>query len=365
MMLEYAKRLVKRGHEVDVIALNRNLTDGERLSPYEQYEGITINRLSFIDTKWKPIPLCRPGRLLHLFKNCDLVHTHDIRLLLETAVLAKLLYRKPLIVGTYGFIFHKQSNSVFKKFVFDHYFKKIFRVADRLLAISRQDYEKVERDFSPDKLQIIDGGIDFLKFSKVVRAPEKKRLLYFGRLDHHKRIDLLFKVMAHIDRTFELHMVYGSAKQIYLSELMALAAQLNLGSRIHWHGQCSEEVLFDHFAKAKFVMLPSQYEGFGLTTLEAMAAGVIPIANNIDAFRNVISNGVDGYIVDYTRPQAVASLLEKLEDTSEDILTRLSSAAREKAATYDWDKKVDLLVEVYSQLLQKEKAVEKQEVVIQ
>lgn len=116
-----------------------------------------------------------------------------------------------------------------------------------------------------------------------VGAEGKRILLYVGRVAGNKRIDLLIRALAQLQRSNLLLLVVGDivtneSARVLHPELEALAAQLGVANQVHFTGRVPEVLPYLHLADV--VLLPSQHEGFGLPVLEGMAAGAPVIASN-------------------------------------------------------------------------------------
>jgi glycosyltransferase involved in cell wall biosynthesis len=93
--------------------------------------------------------------------------------------------------------------------------------------------------------------------------------------------------------------------------------------------------------------MPSVREGFGMSVLEAQAAGAVPVVvrGPYTAAADLVTDAVDGRICDATPASLAAAIGELLED---DILRgRMSAATRRAAQRHDWDAIAASMVEVY------------------
>ena len=90
------------------------------------------------------------------------------------------------------------------------------------------------------------------------------------------------------------------------------------------------------YASADVFVLPSLVEGFGLTGMEAMACGLPVVLSEHTLGRDVITDGVEGYVVPIRDPQAIAEHLQSLA-TDPDGRRRMGLAARSRAEQYSWD----------------------------
>jgi alpha-1,3-mannosyltransferase len=90
------------------------------------------------------------------------------------------------------------------------------------------------------------------------------------------------------------------------------------------------------------------YEGFGLAVLEAMAAGLVPVVNDIEAFRDVIDDGRNGFLVDYADHAGAARVLVDVLSLLPDRKIQLSEQAQARASEFDWVKALPKFEKVYS-----------------
>jgi glycosyltransferase involved in cell wall biosynthesis len=129
--------------------------------------------------------------------------------------------------------------------------------------------------------------------------------------------------------------------------LTALAAEKGVASRVHLLGHCNDvdRVLgaFDVF------VLPSFSEGMSNTLLEAMAAGVPPVASDVGGNGEIVRDGVDGRLFRSDDEAGLAACLVAL-CRDDDERARLAAAARERVlSTFD----IDQMIERYEQLYER------------
>jgi glycosyltransferase involved in cell wall biosynthesis len=280
-----------------------------------------------------------------------MIHTQDLRFLWEHCLLARVFQGKKLVVSTHGFILHQKKALWLKRLVFRFYLKPLFRLADSLLASSPQDFDKVKDRYQSPQLERFDLGVDTTRFASVRPRPQPGELLYFGRLDRHKGVDLLFQALSRVSKAYQLHLVFGAASPGYREELESMAQSLGIASHLVWHGALNHADLCQRLETAQFVVLPSRYEGFGLKTLEAMSAGAVPIANRIQAFEHIITDGKNGFLVDFENSEEAGVALSRCLDLKLELQEKMQIEARDRAADYRWDRRIDQLRAVYSRVL--------------
>jgi alpha-1,3-mannosyltransferase len=342
---ELSRRLVKRGLSSRVLVLDYNMFDKSQRFPHrERVGGTEVFRVPGIGHYKKPIPLAVP---LHLFRWADIVHVHDLRLFYETALLLKPFFRYKICLSTHGFLIHTGELKALKTALIPLYYKPTIKHSlDAVICDSRQDYEYFHR-WGIARLFLIENGIDLAKFHSVRPDPIPCRLLYFGRIDHNKGLDLMLETLAKIaDLDWKLRVV-GSGLSETEAGLKSLAQELGLARKISWLGFLPEEALLGELARAHLCLLPSRYEGFGFTLLEAMASRVVCLANTIPTYESIIQSGENGFLADFSQPQKSAWAIRDILERPLDALLSIRYKAREKAGEYDWEKKVDEVIRVY------------------
>src|SRR5699024_10572700 len=132
-----------------------------------------------------------------------------------------------------------------------------------------------------------------------------------GRQASVKRLDHAVRAIAlAAERDPDLHVdMFGHGQQS--QRLLRLGQELGVDEVITQHGYDPQGK--QSFAGASFTLLCSKYEGFGLVLVEAMAAGCIPIAYDIDyGPRDIITDGVDGFLVPDGDVEALAAAIRRL-----------------------------------------------------
>lgn len=333
------------GIEPAVLCLNRVYRSNERLPAREEIAGIPIRRVPFINLKYyKPawLPLAE-------LKRADVLHVHGIGANLDFAALTRPLHRKPIVLSTHGGIFHAANLSGLKK----TYFRTLHRWAQKAVAqcvaCSKQD----EALFAPVARQVtlIENGVDLTALRPIAddrRQPN--RFLYVGRLSRSKRIDRLLRTFGELKKLgadFELH-IAGPDWENLAEELANLSHKLGIADHVAWLGRISDERLLGEFAQAAFFVSASEYEGFGISAVEAMAAGCVPILSDIPAFANLVADGQSGMLADFTQPATAQRIAELL---TQDV-GAWRAAARESAEQYAWEAKLPQWQALYRQVLE-------------
>lgn len=162
---------------------------------------------------------------------------------------------------------------------------------------------------------------------------DRSRGVIVGRHASVKRLDhALTAIAIAADTAPDLYVdLYGHGAQS--DKLATLTEQLGLGARVTQHGYDPRGK--EQFKNASFTILCSKYEGFGLVLLEAMFGGCIPIAYDIEfGPSDLITDGVDGFLVPDGDVDALAAAIAKLHAMDEKQVARMRRAAIRRAREF-------------------------------
>ncbi len=213
---------------------------------------------------------------------------------------------------------------------------------DRVVRI----YEAAETSFRPLSLSPEERRT----FKGRHLAPE--RFAFFvGTIEPRKNLPTLlraFRRMLDLYPDLEPHpRLVIAGEQGWLSEpTFGLVHELKLAREVAFIGAVTQEELVWLHNGARFLVLPSLYEGFGLPALEAMACGTPVIAANAGALPEVV--GEAGRLVD---PQDVDGWAEQMALlwTDDDLRVELRARGLRRAAQFSWSQAAQETLSVYSQ----------------
>jgi alpha-1,3-mannosyltransferase len=346
---EISKRLVKRNINCRVLTLNYDILDKkQKLNNYDTIEGIEIFRIPGFGYYKKPIPLKIP---INLFKWANIVHLHDIRFLYETTLFFKPIFKYKIVLSTHGFVLHTKDLQIIKNFLIPFYYKlTIVNFIDSVICVSKQDFEYF-KNIIKKNLYLIENGVDFGKFSKIKKNSKKGKFLYFGRIDKNKGIDLLFRSLSLLsDEDWQLDVV-GSGSVELIKNLKDLADRLGISKKINWWGYLDEEKLFQFLSEAYICFFSSTYEGFGFTLIEAMAGGCVCVTNSIQAYKDIVDNKINGFLINFSESQTAAEIIKMLLNSDNKRFSSISENAKEKAKKFDWENKIEQIIKTYNNIM--------------
>lgn len=156
------------------------------------------------------------------------------------------------------------------------------------------------------------------------------RVLFLGNVIYRKGLHTLLKAVSIQLSAFRVDII-GSldSEPAYTKLIRELITQNNLSSSTFLHGSLDKEPLIEKLKQAHILVVPSSYEGFGIVYLEGMCFGLPAIGTTAGAASEIISDGVDGFLIEPGDVHSLASKL-KLLNGNREVLIRMSLAARER-----------------------------------
>lgn len=155
------------------------------------------------------------------------------------------------------------------------------------------------------------------------------RILFVGTISQRKGIKYLLEAVKQLNKpNIELTLVGEAHRKI---DLLALYEPY-----FKWVGYVPHEQLKSYFEQSDVLVLPTIYDAFGLSALEAMAAGLpVIVSENCAAGSDVVRDGIDGYVVPIRDVEVLKDRLLRLYHNQElrEIMSRNASA---RVKTFHW-----------------------------
>ena len=202
---------------------------------------------------------------------------------------------------------------------------------------TRQDL--VARGVPPGRVRVIHPGVDSRHFRPAPpgRRSAQPSFLYVGRLKRYKGISFALQALASARRRRPDLRLEIAGTGDYRSELERLAARLDLGRAVVFHGFVSEERKIDLMRSSWANVFPSSKEGWGITVVEAAACGTPSLASDSPGLRDSVRHGETGFLVPHGDVEALAARMVELAD-SPPLVERLGSRGRRFAESLSWEK---------------------------
>ncbi len=135
-----------------------------------------------------------------------------------------------------------------------------------------------------------------------------------------------------------------------LTRIKALCEQYGLSDLVTFLGKRSQDSLPYYYSAAEAVVVPSQYESFGMVALEAMACGKPVVASQIGGLAFLVKDGITGFSVPVDDPDELASRLTSLLADS-NLREEMGNQAVLAAQEYSWERITSKLMGLYEEIL--------------
>jgi glycosyltransferase involved in cell wall biosynthesis len=246
-----------------------------------------------------------------LMRTADIYRTNQMKGA-WTAVIAKFLYQKPLVVRC-GYEWKKLTEYRGTSKLWARFMTWIelfvYKHANKIILTSLVDKKYVCKEYgvSPEKIEVIPNYINAVQFAPDNSFfPERGQICFVGRLDCIKNLENLFNAIKTIEGVNLV--VIGSGPE---EEALKLKAERENVS-VKFLGRMPNEDLREVYNKSEICVLPSFSEGNPKALLEAMACGRPVIASRIEAHEEIITHKDNGYLCetdDYSIAKAIKELL--------------------------------------------------------
>lgn len=328
-VLNLATEQKAMGHEVAVFTLNTNFQTGEVLPSTATVNDLSVRRFDWRGSKRYPISLF-PLKSLNEY---DIVHVHAVDFFIDYLSLLKRLrlLKSKLVLTTHGGFFHTPQQQALKKLFFRTVTRFTLKPVDVVFTISNNDRQLFEQ--IREGCQLIENGVAYQKFGQTSRSGESNDMVYLGRLSSNKRLDWLIEAFSRIDDKGSKLRIIGNRATGDADQLERLVIQLNAQDRIELLFNISDEEILNYIAASRFVVSASEYEGFGLSVIELMSYGLVPIlSREPDSFKDFIEQSGVGSLFSYEQQAFEKSYLKLIKEWTEEEKIK----AKKFAERFSW-----------------------------
>ncbi len=204
----------------------------------------------------------------------------------------------------------------------------------------------VERGFDDERIHVVPYGFDPTVFS-APDAPTRSRfeILFCGLITPRKGVHHLVEAFREL-RLEDAELVLVGPLDPLLAPLAAEWARI---PGVRFVGEVPKLALPEHYGGASVLALPSVADAQPLACLEAMACGLPALVTTAMGSREVVRDGVDGFVVAPGDVEALKDRLARLHADSE-LLARMAAKARERVQDFTWDSYGLRLLEAYGRM---------------
>jgi len=345
--VELALALADRGHELHLLsyAPPMRLAAGDDRVRFHEVEVSTYPLF-----RYPPYELALASRLTEVAteEGLDVVHAHYAIPHALAALLARDVVaprRLPVVTTLHG----TDITIVGQDRAYAPMTCWALRKSDAVTAVSRWLHEETDRVFgTTHAIDVVPNFVDLDRFRPVRDAARRRAyapatdgvLVHVSNFRPVKRSVAAVEIFAKVTREHpSVLLMVGDGPD--RAECEERARALKVRDRVRFLGARSE--VEDLLPLADLLLLPSEFESFGLAALEAMACGVVPLAFAAGGLPEVVTSGVDGVLAPAHDDDALAAAaLALLRDPD-----RLDATARAARASAEARFSIDRVVPAY------------------
>lgn len=334
-----ARELRVLGHEVVVWTVDR----GEHLGT-AMHDGVEVRYLP------TPLPAARPGAALRFLRDLPAAWSAwrrafrdfrpdilNIQCFGPNGIYALALHHRtgvPLVLSSHGETF--VDPEVFEQSrLLTAALTRALRDSALVTGCSALVLQDLRRHHPVDGV-VVPNGVDLDEAGGPAPDRDERTILAVGRLVRVKGFDLLLRAFARARLDPGTRLVIagdGPAR----GELERLAADLGVGDRVEFTGRLDRAGVVAAMAGAGVVVVPSRIEAFGIVVLEAWRSGAALVATTRGGPADIVTDGVDGILVDPEDVDALAAALARVAGDPA-LRQRLASAGRERVTSFTWQR---------------------------
>jgi glycosyltransferase involved in cell wall biosynthesis len=204
----------------------------------------------------------------------------------------------------------------------------------------------VEKGVTPDRIRKLPYGVDLSLFYPVPKEDDRFRVLFVGGYSLRKGINYLFEAVRPLvqKRNIEVWLVgtpSSEAREILDRNVDVFTDK----------GSQPRSKLAWFYSQSSVLVLPSIEDGFGLVLAQAMACRVPVIATTNTGAEDLITDGVEGFIVPTRDPDIIRDRIQWMLDNPAERQAMGEAALRRVKSLGGWDKYGETAIAVYRQLL--------------
>jgi len=338
---ELGKALADKDHQVHFITYQQPV----RLNAYNAnifYHEVRVPTYPLFD--YPPYEVALASTMVDVIINydLDLLHVHYAIPHASAAYMAKQIIKSkinrniPIITTLHG----TDITLVGRDKTYEPVVTFSINESDTITAVSQNLKEETYKNFAITKdIDVIHNFVDvkrfdkkpFDAFKKVLAPHGEKILLHASNFRKVKRVDDVVKIFALVNKEIpsKLLMVGDGPERHSIEEL---CRQLNIQDNVRFVGK--QEQMEEIMAVSDIFLLPSEYESFGLSALEAMASRSIVISSNAGGLPEIVQHGINGFMANVGDVENMAGYaLTVLKD--DNLLNKMKEAAFIQAERFD------------------------------
>lgn len=333
--LSMCKTLKKNGDNVYVlVAGNINLLEKK----FQQVGSVFTIRMSW----WRLLPCLLKIRRIVLDNKIDIIHTHTGRVI-PFVLLANWNLGSKVIAYRHNALNNKK----------DIIHKLIYKRLDAMVCVSefvKKHQEKDMPNWVKSKLYVIHNGIEInRRLPHVLKVHENFVVGYAGRIEGNKGLLHLVGALEKLDDRNIILKIAGDDRTEYANLIKKHLKGKSFEQRVHWIGYIEDINTF--YEQIDLLVAPSIVpEAFGLSVCEAMYHGKPVVASNNGAQGEIISDGIDGFLINPGDEEKIAERIMELKNNHDKCMIMGETARKKIVENYTMDCWLRKMLIVYNKV---------------
>jgi 1,2-diacylglycerol 3-alpha-glucosyltransferase len=240
------------------------------------------------------------------------------------------------------------------------YLSPFYRACDLIIIPSPSMRQVLEEHFGLiSHLEVIPNGLDLTPYRAEIQPIDRTVFgfttnhiisTYIGRLSPEKNLSLLVRAF------YGMAMTYDHVRLLIVGDgpdrenLEAQVKHMNIAAKVHFTGMIDYKEVPAYLAASDIFVTPSSSETFGLSTVEAMAAGLPVLGMDAPGSRDIIEDGITGLITSDDVAVFTAKLV--LLSTDHELRKRMRKHALQESKKYDIQTTTGILLQHYQRLVE-------------
>ena len=340
---EIATSLNKRKDiECNILTLH-NITEDDTLYPTIKDCNIKVHSFR-INNIFDKIAIIY--KIYKFIKNgkYDVVHSHSAAI--KYIILSVLLLKKIKFVATIHSEAKREAGKGFEKFVKKFMFKHNLCIP---VTISKESLASFESFYKKTTVMIPNGVSSFngTADTKINKGKDEILFIHPASCQPVKNQELLFKSFAELKNKYRnIRLIWYGSNKAYKELFDSLTPFFSDRNGIEYGGIHSN--IRSALMVADAMCLSSKMEGLPMTIIEAFSVGCPALCTPVGGCRNIISNGINGFLSESNSMEDYIKMLEKFILLSKDKKTGMRNNALNTFEAYHIDNTVAKYIEVYN-----------------
>ena len=336
--------------KISVVLMNHGVLEQKLRNSHIDVFVLDEHKLSLFQIISKLIKLIKKTRP-------SVIHTHRIKENILGSISAFLSGKIPCVRTIHGAIEHKFS-------IYNIYRQSLYYLdqlsgrflQERIISVSYELTNHIYQQFPPNKVQVIENGIQISNQSSQKINITRERLLnlkigFIGRLVSIKRVDIFLKIAKYFadnHPSVNYHFsIYGEGPlQDQLASLRNDTGTNDIVSFIGHHNNIENE-----YSNLDIIIMCSDHEGLPMTLLEAMSHRVLVISHAVGGIPRLLDHGSCGILIEDNKPELYANAIIEISENPDLFIRKIENAFIRVKTFYSANVVAAKYLEVYSAIL--------------